>query len=178
MLYPKGKKNLFPLNAHISPVCIRLSADKRRTRPKYEHFPSNGKYTFSLLARFKKRLIFTTLLPRFEGSFQICRKCAVFPQKYGCNCGECGSFTENQKMFPFVCRKTNLIKSDVSRTEMGKKAELAVFIVFGGGKAYIGIPNRRKQSTLQTIAVAQHKKNTCHFIRGRYLLLILCVKDS
>ncbi len=155
MLYPKGKKNLFPLNAHISPVCIRLSADKRRTRPKYEHFPSNGKYTFYLLARFKKRLIFNTLLPRFEGRFQICRKCAVFPQKYGCNCGECGRFTKIRKC-SLTCahRVTKLSLLSVGNSR-GKKAELAVFVVCGGGKAYDGTPNRRKQSTTECPAGAK-----------------------
>ena len=41
--HTQGSSEVFPLNAHISPVCIRLSADHRRIRAKYEHFPSNGK---------------------------------------------------------------------------------------------------------------------------------------
>ena len=37
-------QHLFPLNAHISPVCTRFSAENRHIRTKYEHFTSNGKY--------------------------------------------------------------------------------------------------------------------------------------
>ena len=40
-------QHLFPLNAHISPICIRLSEDNRRIRAKSEHFPSEGKYAYS-----------------------------------------------------------------------------------------------------------------------------------
>ena len=48
-------QHLFPLNAHISPVCFRFFAKNRYIRTKYEHFPSKGKCIRNMVfSEFKK----------------------------------------------------------------------------------------------------------------------------
>ena len=56
-------QHLFPLNAHISPVCIRSPSGNRRIQTKYEHFPSNKKCSpIILFSSLKKVYYFQSLL--------------------------------------------------------------------------------------------------------------------
>ena len=76
--------------------------------------------------------------------------------------GEMWGFCGNTALLSFVQGKTNLTKSALLKTEMVcKGAEIDGFVFFGGGKAYISTPNRRKTSTIPRPDMHQ-QKNICH----------------
>ena len=59
-----------------------------------------------------------------------------------------------------------------------KFSQIGVFVVFDGGKAYKGTPNRRKQSTRQSTVRAEKKRDQPFTAMADSSLNILCVKDG
>ena len=93
-------------------------------------------------------LVPLTLYSPFDGKCSyFARMCRFFAEKR-VQTGEIWAFNGKR-----CCKKSVSDKANLNQVcclllnGTGKVAEIAVFVVLGGGKAYGGIPNRRGQST-------------------------------